>query len=306
MPVGVTSPIADTAAETLWWGDFDSLEAQYRAVRLSTERVDGGTVRLQWFRSGLARVFGESDATDPYFAQLEALTYAWAVERPGSALAQLLYARALYARAWSFRGDDYASKVPAAAMGEYQRYIKLALEQLTTHAELLKGESTASTYLAMIGRNLGWNYETLHALALEALARNPADEGAFQELANASVPKWGGNARRFDAVVREATRRVLPDAGMAMYAFLYDDAAEAFDGELFSASDVDWPTMRRGFNDWLARWPSEYMLNRFALDACRAQDKPTTVELLDRVGAKPLARAWGNRFEACRRWARSP
>lgn len=306
MPTGVTSPIADDAAEALWWGDFDRLEPLYRSVRQSTDRVDGGATRLQWFRSGLARVFEEDDATDPYFAQLEAMTHAWAVERPTSALAQLLYARALYARAWSFRGGDYSNKVSAPAMREFERYIKLELAQLTSHADVLKDESTADVYLMMVGRNQGWSFERLHALALDTLARNSADEGGFLELAMASLPKWGGTPRQFDLVVHEATRRVMPEAGMAMYAYFYDDSSSGFQGELFSASDVDWATMRRGFRDWMAHWPSEYMLNRFALDACRAEDKPTTVEILDRIGSKPLERAWGNRFEACRRWARSP
>ena len=92
-------------------------------------------------------------------------------------------------------------------------------------------------------------------------------------------------------------------AGMAMYAYIYDDNANGFNGGLFEASDVDWPTMRQGFRDWLARWPGEYMLNRFALQACHAQDMPTTRELLARIGDKPLDRAWHNDYAACRRWA---
>lgn len=306
MPDGLTSPIADDAALAFWWGDFDKLEAQYRAVRKSTDIVDGGTSRLQWFRVGVARVFEEDGATDPYFAQLEAQTHAWAIERPRSALAQLLYARALYARAYSFRGGDWASKVPEPAMREFKRIMQLEADQLASHADVLKEESTAAVYQQMVGRNLGWDFEQLHALALDAVARNPVDDAGFLELSTASLPKWGGSPRRFDAVVHDMMKRVRPDAGMAMYAFYYDAFADDFPGELYASSDADWSVMKRGFRDWMARWPSEYMLNRFALQACLAQDRATTLELLARVGTNPQKRAWGNRFETCRRWARTP
>jgi len=306
MAEGLTSPIADDAANAFWWADFDRLEALYRSVRQSTELVDGGTARLQWFRVGLSRVFGEDDATDPYFAQLEALTRSWAVERPGSALAQLLYARALYARAWSFRGGDYADRVPPQAFKEFKRYIAMAREQLDKNAELLKNESTADVYMMMVGRSDGASFEALHKLALDTVRRNPVDDGGFTELATSALPKWGGSARLFEAVAREANRTLKPDAGLAMYAFLYDGNAHGFEGDLFERSEVDWPAMRQGFRDWLAHYPNAYMLNRFALEACHAQDKGTTREILDRIGDKPMNRAWGNQFESCRRWAREP
>jgi hypothetical protein len=275
-------------------------------VRQSAELVDGGTSRLQWFRVGLSRVFGEDDATDPYFAQLEALTQAWAVERPNSALAQLLYARALYARAWSFRGGDYADRVPPQAWKEFKRYIALAREQLNRNTELLKNESTADVYMMMVGRGDDMSFVALHALALDTIRRNPVDDGGFTELAISALPKWGGNARLFEAVAREANEQLMPHAGLAMYAFIYDDNASGFQGELFERSEVDWPAMRQGFRDWLAHYPNAYMLNRFARDACHAQDKPTTREILDRIGDKPMNRAWDNQFESCRRWAYAP
>jgi hypothetical protein len=92
----------------------------------------------------------------------------------------------------------------------------------------------------------------------------------------------------------------------ASYAYLYDGDSDSFEGEMFEVSNVDWPTLRQGFKDYLDRYPNAYLLNRFARDACLAQDKPTTLQLLDRIGAKPSEQAWGNRLDTCRRWARSP
>ena len=305
MPSGERSDISDASADALWWGDFDRLEQQYQAVRLSPDIVDGGALRLQWFRVGLARVFNADDEHDPYFAQLEAMTQAWSVEHPRSPLAQLLYARALYARALALRGTDYVSKTPTAAMDQFQHYLALAEAQLADHADVLKGESTTYVYQAMFGR---WHlpFNRVHAIVADGLKTNPRDLGGYEELAVAALPRFGGSTQRFDGVVREAVGQVGGYDGMALYAFLYDDYAGMFEGGLFGATEVDWPTMRQGFRDYLARYPGAYLLNRFALQACAAEDKATTLEVLERIGAKPSQRAWGSRLDACRRWARSP
>jgi hypothetical protein len=205
----------------------------------------------------------------------------------------------------AFRGTDYAAETPAIAMKEFERYRDLAEAQLADHADVLANESTADVYRIMMGK---WHlpFERLHAIARAGASKNPRDLGVFEELAGAALPKWGGDTRQFDAVVREAMRRVDGYDGMALYAFLYDDYSSAFQGAMFSTSEVDWPTMRKGFRDYLNRYPDTYILNRFALQACLAEDKPTTLELLDKIGARPSQRAWGKRLDACRRWARSP
>ncbi len=305
MPSGEGSPIADASAEAFWWADFDQLEAQFNAVRSSPDLADGGVLPLQFFRSGLTRVFSRDDEHDAYYAQLEALTHGWATQHPQSVLAQLLYARALYARAMNLRGHEYAYETPPAAMKAFQHYLGLAEAQLADHADLLKNESTADLYRVMFAR---WHmpYEDIHTIAMQGIAKNRRDVGIFEELALSGLPRWGGSAERFDEIVHEAVRKVDGYPGMALYAWLYDDDSQLFQGEMFRTSNVDWPTLRQGFRDYLARYPNAYLLNRFALQACLAQDKPTTLELLERIGAKPSERAWDNRLDTCRSWARSP
>ena len=305
MPSGDGSPIEDASAEALWWGNFEQLETQYDAVRNSPDLVDGGKLRLEWFRSGLGRIFNASGEHDPYFAQLETMTHAWSVEHPRSPLAQLLYARALYARGLRLRGGDYASKTPAAAMQAFDHYLGLAEAQLADHADLLRNESTTYLYRVMFAR---WHlpYEDIHTIAMEGLGKNRRDLAIFEELAYSALPRWRGSAQRFDEVVHEAVRKVDGYPGMALYAWLYDADSYSFEGEMFDVSDVDWPTLRQGFRDYLGRYPNAWVLNRFARQACLAQDKPTTRQLLDQIGAAPLERAWDDRLDACRRWARSP
>jgi hypothetical protein len=197
------------------------------------------------------------------------------------------------------------SKTPLAALDEFEHYLGLAEAQLAAHDTILEGESTTHTYQAMFGH---WQlpFDRLHAIVLAGFKVNPRDLGGFEELSTASVPRFGGSPEQFDAVVREAARLADGYDAMAVYASLYDSNSGMFEGDIFSTSNVDWPTMRKGFDDYLKRYPQGYPLNRFALQACAAQDKPTTLALLDRIGPKPSTRAWGTRLESCRRWARSP
>lgn len=65
--------------------------------------------------------------------------------------------------------------------------------------------------------------------------------------------------------------------------------------------------MMAGFQDILGRYPHADNVNRFAYFACLAQDKPTMLDLLDRIGPEPVLGEWGENarrtFESCKRWA---
>lgn len=99
--------------------------------------------------------------------------------------------------------------------------------------------------------------------------------------------------------------------GLAMYAHLYMTAAYEFEGGLFRETKVRWDRMKQGFEDLMARYPHPVHLNRYAMAACLAQDKPQTVKLLDDIGAAPLTRQWGGGargqrlYESCKLWART-
>jgi hypothetical protein len=311
-PAPAEDATEEAAARAFWWGDFEALEASYLRARADTVRKADGELPLARFRGGIARVVRRGDeANGAYYAQLQAQTHRWTVDHPQSALAHLLYARALYARGWHIRGETYASRVLPQAWADFEKYLGMAADHLAAHSGIVMADSTANVYLLMIGRGLGWSGERLWAVAADGLQKAPDDDALYDELLTAALPKWGGSVQAIDAVVAEAVRRTQSQRGLEMYARLYGAVDGQIDGPLFTSTKADWPRMRQGFRDMLSRRTSMDWTNRFAYFACLAQDKASAVELLDKVGSTPVTRYWGGSngrqtFEVCTRWARSP
>src|SRR5262249_6348876 len=105
---------------------------------------------------------------------------------------------------------------------------------------------------------------------------------------------------------REALEKTKAEEGFGMYARIYWYVYQVeYHETLFSNSMVDWPTMKKGMDDVLAKYPDPWYLNNFALLACLAKDKVKTAELLGRIDDDPLDEVWGmpSFFEPCKGWA---
>ena len=303
--------LTDRVAEAAWWGDYDELERLYAVARNATEPSAGGAAQLELFRIGFARIFNGAN-NDAFYSQLDALTGRWAEDHPASSLAQNMYARALYAHAWFLRSGGYSSEVTPQAAAEFRRYLGLARDVLRKQVDVVKTDTTTNLYLIMIERSEGTSFDTQWAIAQDALRKDPKEEAVYYEMVTATLPKWGGNADELEVLVEHALRRTQATRGLEMYARIYLTAAYEYKGGLFQQTHADWPKMKQGLRDILSRHPDSYNLDRFAFAACLAQDKPTTLEMLDRLGDKRDPAQWGKGvegvsfFDSCNRWARSP
>lgn len=300
----------DQAADALRWGDFDELERMHTLYRQPGQRTPQGWSKLSEFRRGLAQVLdGRRGAPDAYFAETEALTLQWAQERPGSALAHLLHAKALVGHGWSYRGTGFANTVAPGAMAEFRNYIQRAAQYLTANAGVAFADGTAHSEMIKIGMASEWGRDKLWNIATDGLAKNPEDDSIYFTMLDSLLPKWGGSAVAVDRFIDDAVKRTKTERGMELYARLYASAAyDDFRHELFTASGAQWPKMKQGFEDFLSRYPDPDNINRFAYFACIARDKATTLELLPQVGEKPILARWGanaaRTFQSCQRWAR--
>lgn len=77
-----------------------------------------------------------------------------------------------------------------------------------------------------------------------------------------------------------------------LYARIYWVASQReYEDRLFTESKVNWPTMKRGFEDVLSRYPSPWNLQSFAYFACQANDPVKARELLAQI-QEPIVGAW--------------
>ena len=296
--------------QAFWKGDFAALDKENERLKRSTPLHPDGGSDVEYFRNGLGVVIGsEADHNEPYLRELEALTLQWATEHPKSSLAHILHARALVAHAWSYRGNGLAKDVPPEAWADFRDYLQRAAKYLQDHADVALTDSSAYDLMLDIGNTLDWDIETLRAIQQEGVKRNPNDIELYFDMLNPLLPKWHGNARILDNYIREVTKQTQAVYGTGMYARLYAVAAERQYGHaLFEDSLVDWPTMKKSYQDMLARFPSPARVNRYAYMACLAKDRPTLVALLAELGKKIDVSLWGpnpqRSLESCQRWAK--
>jgi hypothetical protein len=297
----------DQAVTAAWWGELDDLQKMYDRARKSTARSPDGERDLDMVRRGFARLFGNSEYNEAYHAQVDAITRQWAEANPQSSMAHVLHARALYAHAWFLRGGGYASEVTPQGWEGFRKYMAMAEGHLAKNAAVVMTDSSAHLYLVMIGRSLERSFEAQWAIAQESFRVDPEDDAILAELTISALPKWGGSANQIERVARDAVAKTQAKLGFERYAQVYMTAAYEFKGGLFNQTRADWPTMKQGFRDVLSRYPGPVPLNRFAYAACLAQDKVTAIELLERIGDKPVHFQWGGKaaYETCRRWART-
>lgn len=304
------SPFSTQATQAFWWGDFAALEQQNAVLRQPGHIGGDGVLEVEWFRIGLGKVINETaDNQEAYLQELEKLTLQWTKEHPQSALAQVLYAKVLIAHAWAYRGGGYAKDVPPEAWKDFETYMQRATQHLLDHAEVALSDSYGHATLLTIAKTTGWDDKQLWDIINDGLKRNPDDASLYFTALTAVLPKWGGDVWRLDKFIRKATEQTKAQFGAGMYARLYSAAAEEeFGHALFQDSHVDWPTLKQGYEDMLARYPGNGRRNRYAYMACLAKDKPTLLAQLDLLGDKVTAASWGpnpqRSLEGCLRWAK--
>jgi hypothetical protein len=297
--------------QAVWVGDFAALEKQNERLKHGKHIEPDGGLQLEYFRIGLGKgIYSDLENNEPYLRELEALTLQWATEHPKSSLAHILHARVLVKHAWSYRGGGYAKDVPPEAWADFRKYLKRAAQYLQDHADVVSTDSSSHDLLLEIGNGLDWGIETLETIQREGLKRNPDDLMLYFDMLTPLLPKWHGDARILDNYIREVAKQTQTDYGMGMYARLYSAAADREYGHaLFENSLVDWPTMKKGYDDMQARFPnSPGRINRYAYMACLAKDRPTLVTLLAELGKKIDVSYWGpnpqRSLEGCQRWAK--
>lgn len=302
--------VAGQAGRLAWWGDLDGLERLYTEVNQPGRYTTQGNVLLQDFRRRTDDVFSTpKDTGSAFMAEIDAMTLAWAEQRPMLPMVHWLRAQALINRGWEVRGSGLAKEVPQRAWAEFRSHLDGAVQHLARTAAVSLLDSSAYRELIIAGRGLDWDQRRIEQLAAAGLQRNPDDLGLWHQLVTGSLPKWGGSAALVDRTILRAAGQYR-DRGDEIYARLYVSAAEEeFSHNVFNDSAADWPRIRKGLRDSIGRWPAKAVFwNRLAYFACLKEDRDTLTEALDSIQNKPDLDQWGKNprrvFEACQKLGR--
>ncbi|MEO8723812.1 MAG: hypothetical protein ABI395_09890 [Sphingobium sp.] len=289
-------------------GDFKGLNILAEFNRTHDARTPAGLNRLDYFYRGLdeyAQVKTPSLTSKPNQAawkQVLDRAQAWIDQAPSpAAYVAMAGLRTSYAGAW--RGTGYAHTIPPENIKPFHANLKLA------HDVLSKSKAQASKdpewYVRMIVLILVGAVPDNEAQTIltEGFKRYPTYYPLYAAMAYNLTPQWGGSWQAVEDFATYAAKITQGELGMVIYARIYQ-RVDCFCEEM-TGSKRDWPKMRQGLKDIVARFPVNWNYNRAAYYACQAQDRQAARQALAKITA-PRAEAWGGDtrlLPLCRSWA---
>jgi len=290
--------------------NFKGLNTLAEFDRTHDARTPSGLNRLNYFYRGLEEYADlqtpslTSKPNEMAWKQILDRAQAWIDQAPSPA-AYVAMAALRTSYAWAWRGNGYASTIPPENIEPFHANLKIA------HDVLSKSKAQASQdpewYVCMIVliRAGAVPDKEAQTLLTEGFKRYPAYYPLYAAMAENLTPQWGGSWQAVESFATYAAKITQAQLGMEMYARIYQ-RVDCF-CEAMTGNKRDWPKMKQGFKDIVARFPVNWNYNRAAYYACQAQDRPAAREALAKITA-PRADAWGGDsrlLPLCRNWAAS-
>lgn len=304
------APVVETQVAALLRAEqFDRIDALAAEFRTSQSRSleYGGLWNLSLFNDGISEAIAYRKANGPQFwKRTETLLQRWIAHAPTSPSARLAYAQMLSAHGWNFRGNGYAATVAPQHWKPFRDYIAQSRAYLEKYKTVAAEDPRWYEQMADIATVQSWPQAQFDALMEEGLDRHPLFYPLYFAAVRYYAPKWGGSGAAIEGFARMAYQRTYQVDGFGMYARIYWVASQTqYGDELFSESKVSWPTMSRGIDDVLAKYPDSWNVNNFARFACLAGDQIKTKALIAQIKGPPLMDAWRDEhmFEYCKAWS---
>ena len=287
--------------------DLDKLESLSGRFLREKSRTSSGLWKLTIFYAGIYAACSDvAKDNEQAWTSLEQHAQAWAEKYPQSPSAHISVSVVSMCHAWAIRGRGYANTVPPEAWEGFHRYIALTRDNLMVHKAVASVDPAWYQEMLFVAAHQGWPRSEFDSLLTEALQREPYYYQTYFAAMAYLLPKWHGSIDDIERFANDAVERTKQDEGRSMYARIYWSVSQGqFRGRLFQESRADWPKMKAGFDDILARYPDRWNINNYAWFACLAGDRATTKALLPRVGETPLEEVWkpAASFGRCRMWA---
>jgi hypothetical protein len=298
--------IAGSARANFDANRFNDLDHEMAGYVDGKVRTSSGLWASNIYYKGVLQAFktAQDDATEADWDALDARTLAWAKHNPGSSLARIVHAEVIIDRAWRIRGYGYANTVPAGSWEPFHAGLRKAEDYLLGEKAVADKVPEYYIVLSEIARGEGKPRGEVDALLAECERRFPGYYPMYFSVLEYLLPQWNGDMDAIEDFALDAVRRTQGTEGRSMYARIYWSLAqnEEYEGAIFAVTKVQWPLMKAGFEDIVARYPDQWNYQNFARFACRASDDETLAELLaEHVHAPILDEAWEARsyYDSC-------
>jgi hypothetical protein len=226
----------------------------------------------------------------------------WVKKAPSPA-AYITVARMRIAYAGAWRGTEFASATSSQQMQKFESNMKIARDYLLAHKSDARVDPEWHVAMIYAERGAPFSEKQMSAEITEALTDGKYYFPIYGAFATNMLPKWFGSWDAVEQFAQLAAKNTEDKMGMSFYARVYLKVFCACDE--ISGNKMNWALMKRGMEDFQARYPVQYNLNRYGFAACVAQDRNTLRTILPKIIAVRAA-AWSDTpgaYEACKAWA---
>jgi len=286
--------------------DYQALEKMAKAWNDQRQRNMHGEWKLQSLKEGLEALmldWKRDGSREARFAQIKA----WRKAFPKSALAAVAEALAWGAYAEEARGPVWRRNLDPMAVTMFEkrmRYAKAALMSVRGFGDNLPLWHELRLHTAIA---LDAGVQEVQSVFDAAVLKHPRYLPIYLTMLRYWAPPYQSpqDWDQVEKLVVLATQETQESDGESSYAKLYGDIGDeqALEFDLFEDSLADWPTMKRGFDRMVARYPSDANLNGYALYACRAGDRTAFLNLQPRIVGHLVPEVWPSNlpYELCQR-----
>jgi tetratricopeptide (TPR) repeat protein len=286
--------------------NFELLDRTLTQLLQQKARTPSGVWKLSVMDRSLTHEFDKCGGDSACWDKVEADVTAWRDTQPNSVNAHLMYAKMLMMRAWSIRGGGYANSVDPANWQPFHDYMERARSYLSEHRGTIGDDPRWYQYMIDIAKVQKPADTEFENFLERALSKNPDFYEIYFAAVDYYTPRWGGDAEKLEATIKSMLRFAPDDEVASLYARMYWYASQVeFTGNMFDQTATNWPAMKRGFEEIVAKYPDLWNLNHFLKFACFQGDLEQARVLSERVGSNMVAEAWNSPelFTECQKWA---
>lgn len=228
----------------------------------------------------------------------------WHAAMPASIFVPFGEARFMYANGWNARGSGFSGSVSQESWELFHIRLKEAEQILVDAPAPLKDTPLWHNLMLAITQDTSRTKNKPDEVFEQAVRRWPDYYDFYEVRLTRLVPRWGGSWEQVESFIQRWSTEQSKSEGHSLYARLYASLKDQ--GVTPDATMMDWPTMRRSFEDLTKRFPVRRFKNLYASHACFARDKAAFGAAMAKLPAYDLDHQFwlsGHSYDACMRWA---
>jgi len=261
--------------------DFAALNAMANQWRTLRSRTPSGTWKLSYFYAGIAGPLPVKKVNGVCVNPVAAFADDWIRFDPRQPASYIVKAASLSNYGGCVRGEGFADRTSPEEMEGFEQGVAAARRILEQHRDVASVDPEFYVEMIRAYMGLGENKPSVQHLLEEGAAREPYYYGIYFAAVQYYLPQWYGAAGDLHRLGQFALDHTKAD-GSGAYARLF----WVLDGfEQANRSQMDWPTVVRGMQDVLRKYPGDWNAANFARLSCRMGDYRAAALFIRQLGA---------------------